>query len=81
MLVKLQVGLASVLVIGGVLAVSVERVIAQIVPDATLGAESSVVTPQAPGSNVDSIQGGATRGRGQMSIRAKSYAKPKSCSR
>jgi filamentous hemagglutinin family protein len=62
MLVKLQVGLASVLVIGGVLAVSVERVIAQIVPDATLGAESSVVTPQAPGSNVDSIQGGATRG-------------------
>jgi filamentous hemagglutinin family protein len=27
-----------------------------------LGTESSVVTPEAPGSNVDLIQGGATRG-------------------
>ncbi len=35
---------------------------AQIVPDTTLGAESSVVTPQAPDSSVDVIQSGATRG-------------------
>lgn len=59
MLGKLQLGLASVLVIGGALATSVDCVIAQVVPDATLGTESSVVTLQAPGSGVDLIQGGA----------------------
>lgn len=36
--------------------------LAQIVPDATLGVESSVVTPQTPDSSVDTISGGATQG-------------------
>lgn len=62
---------ASLLAMGGALArvvvlspiaSSSDYALGQITPDATLGAESSVVTPQAPGSRVDVISGGATRG-------------------
>ena len=51
---------ASWLAMGGVIASSGDLALAQITPDATLGAESSVVTPNAGG--VDVISGGATRG-------------------
>ncbi|MEH1966085.1 S-layer family protein [Nostoc sp.] len=39
-----------------------DSALAQIIPDRTLGTESSVVTPQTPSSPVDLISGGATRG-------------------
>lgn len=41
---------------------SASRLYAQIIPDETLGAERSVVTPLAPGVPLDLITGGATRG-------------------
>jgi filamentous hemagglutinin family protein len=52
---------ASSLVLGSVIAASRDYALAQITPDGTLGAESSVVN-QAPGSTADEISGGATRG-------------------
>lgn len=52
----------SVVAVGGVFAISENCAKAQITPDSTLGAESSLVTPQTPGSTVDVISGGATRG-------------------
>ncbi|MBG1269841.1 filamentous hemagglutinin N-terminal domain-containing protein [Nostoc sp. WHI] len=54
--------LASWLVMGGAIA-SCDSALAQIVRDRTLGSESSVVTPETPGSPVDVISGGATRGK------------------
>jgi filamentous hemagglutinin family protein len=39
---------------------TIDRLNAQIIPDATLGSESSIVTPVTP--RIDLIQGGATRG-------------------
>ncbi|WP_190430168.1 S-layer family protein [Coleofasciculus sp. FACHB-712] len=57
----LQLGLGCSLAIVGVL-FKVSRVCAQIVPDETLGTESSVVVPFAPGIPVEFIFGGATRG-------------------
>ncbi|OUL35949.1 S-layer family protein [Nostoc sp. 106C] len=53
--------LASCLAMGGAIA-SCNAALAQIVPDRTLGSESSVVTPQTPDPSVDVISGGATRG-------------------
>ncbi|WP_256973467.1 filamentous hemagglutinin N-terminal domain-containing protein [Nostoc sp. T09] len=53
--------MASCLAMGGAIAFC-DSAIAQIAPDATLGSESSVVTPQTPDSPVDVISGGATRG-------------------
>lgn len=35
---------------------------AQIIPDNTFGAESSVVAPQGLNSTIDTVEGGATRG-------------------
>ena len=59
-----KLGLASVLAVGGAIACSGDWVLAQISPDGTLGAESSVVTPNADigGLPADRIDGGATRG-------------------
>lgn len=54
--------LVSALAVGGVLAQEGDRALTQIAPDSTLGAGSSVVTPQAPGSVVGLIEGGAARG-------------------
>src|SRR4028118_915594 len=53
-----------VAIFGTLWAMSSDRVNAQIVPDNTLGAESSVVTPipNIPGIRSDRIDGGATRG-------------------
>jgi len=53
-----------VAIFGTLCAMSSDRVNAQIVPDNTLGAESSVVTPipNIPGIPSDRIDGGATRG-------------------
>ncbi len=51
--------LVSFLTTGGVTTSFLDSALAQITPDATLGTESSVVTPNADG--VDSISGGATR--------------------
>lgn len=48
------------LTVGGAIAVGGNSAIAQIVPDNTLGAESSIVAPIEPGT--DSISGGAIRG-------------------
>ena len=56
-----HLGLASFVAIGGAIA-SGNCAIAQVTPDVTLGAESSVVTPTAPGSTANVIDGGATRG-------------------
>lgn len=49
---------------GAIVALSANYAFAQsqIVPDSTLGAESSTVTPAASDSTVDNIQGGAIRG-------------------
>jgi filamentous hemagglutinin family protein len=47
---------------GGAIASSVNCAFAQITPDGTLGAESSVVTPLDPDFPIDAITGGATRG-------------------
>jgi filamentous hemagglutinin family protein len=57
--------LASVLMLGGAIAFSGNRALAQsnIVPDATLSAESSVVVPNFNGLAVEAIAGGAQRGQ------------------
>ncbi len=55
-----QLGVVSSLVIVGAISTSGERVIAQIRPDNTLGAERSQVTSPSPGTF--QIDGGATRG-------------------
>ena len=57
-------GLAGVLGVGGAIAYSAGSALAQITPDATLGAEGSVVTPNVNirGFPTDRIDGGATRG-------------------
>jgi filamentous hemagglutinin family protein len=53
----------SVAIVGTLLTAVGENVLAQIVPDNTLGAESSVVTPDViNGIQGDRINGGATRG-------------------
>lgn len=57
-----KLGLASLLGIGGAFATSFDCALAQIRPDGTLGAESSVVTPLAPSSTVNVLSGGARRG-------------------
>jgi filamentous hemagglutinin family protein len=59
-----QLGLAGFLAIGGAMAPICARAVAQIIPDSTLGAESSVVTPNVDinGSPNDQIDGGAIRG-------------------
>ena len=56
--------LASTLTITGVIVMGAGPVLAQITPDATLGSESSVVTPDAlvNGAQADLIEGGALRG-------------------
>ncbi|MBE8996649.1 S-layer family protein [Nostoc sp. LEGE 12447] len=54
--------MVSGLMIGGAIAYC-DSTVAQIVPDATLGSESSIVTPQTPDSAVNVISGGATRGK------------------
>jgi filamentous hemagglutinin family protein len=50
----------GLVVLTAVIAAGYETVTAQIVPDTTLGVESSVVTPKSDG--IDVIEGGATRG-------------------
>lgn len=55
-----HLAITSWLVMGGAIADFGHGAVAQVVPDATLGAESSLVTPNAGG--VDVISGGATRG-------------------
>ncbi|MEW6491561.1 MAG: filamentous hemagglutinin N-terminal domain-containing protein [Cyanobacteriota bacterium] len=59
---RLQIALAFGIV--GAIAYTGESSLAQITPDATLGAENSIVTPNANvgGFPADLIQGGATRG-------------------
>ncbi len=59
-----QLKMALALGIGGAIAFSGTPTLAQITPDATLGAESSVVTPNVDVRNLpaDLIEGGATRG-------------------
>ena len=59
-----RLGVATVLVYGGAIALTVNPVFAQITPDVTLGTEASVVTPnsQIKGLPADLIQGGAFRG-------------------
>ncbi len=56
-----KLGLASSLVISGMLACFSDCTLAQLLPDGTLGAESSRVTSTSPG--VFQIDGGATRGK------------------
>lgn len=59
-----RIGGVIMLLGGGVFAFSGDRVLAQITPDATLGTEGSVVTPNATvdGFAADLIEGGAARG-------------------
>lgn len=59
-----QLGLIGCVVVSGAIACSTTDAIAQITPDQTLGAESSVITPNVniKGSPGDRIDGGATRG-------------------
>jgi len=59
-----QLGLIGCVVVSGAIACSTTDAIAQITPDQTLGAESSVITPNVniKGSLGDRIDGGATRG-------------------
>ncbi len=58
-----HLGVASFVAMGGVIASSGNCVLAQVTPDGTLGAESSVVTPtNVNGLPGDQIDGGATRG-------------------
>lgn len=57
-----RLGLVSLLGMGYAIASLGDCARAQITPDGTLGAESSVVAPAAPGATVDVISGGATRG-------------------
>lgn len=54
-----KLGLASSLVVGGVLTSSGNCAFAEVIPDGTLGAESSIVTPL--DSLTNQIDGGATR--------------------
>jgi large exoprotein involved in heme utilization and adhesion len=56
----LHLGLVSTLGLFGVSACLGDVVLAQIIPDTTLGTQNSQVTPISP--NVDLIRGGATRG-------------------
>jgi filamentous hemagglutinin family protein len=60
-----QLGMATVLGIGGAIAFSGNRANSQsnIVPDSTLGNESSVVVPNFQGLPVEAIGGGAARGQ------------------
>jgi len=55
---RLVVSLGVVVAISGIS----DRTLAQIAPDNTLGTENSVVTPLTPDSQIDRIDGGATRG-------------------
>jgi len=57
-------GVAGFLVIGGAIACTCDRALAQITPDATLGTERSVVRPNVnvKGQTADQIDGGAVRG-------------------
>lgn len=59
-----RLGLARTLAIGVILASGDEPTVAQITPDATLGAENSLVTPNTTveGLPAELIEGGATRG-------------------
>ena len=57
-----RLGLVSLLGMGYAIASLGDCARAQITPDGTLGSESSVVAPTAPGATVDVISGGATRG-------------------
>jgi len=59
-----QLGISVALEISGTILSSANCAFAQITPDATLGTESSIVTPNANvrGLPADLIQGGATRG-------------------
>ncbi|MCP2728081.1 two-partner secretion domain-containing protein [Limnofasciculus baicalensis] len=59
-----RLGVATVLVCGGGIALTVNPVFAQITPDGTLGTEGSIVTPntQIRGFPADLIEGGAFRG-------------------
>jgi len=59
-----HLGLASLLAVGGAIAAKSDCALAQITPDGTLGAESSVVTPNVDinGLPSDQIDGGAIRG-------------------
>ncbi len=57
-------GVAGFLVIGGAIACTCDRTLAQITPDDTLGSERSVVRPNVnvKGQTADQIDGGAVRG-------------------
>jgi filamentous hemagglutinin family protein len=59
-----RLGLTGFLVIGGAIACTCDRSLAQITPDATLGTERSVVTPNVnvKSQTADQIDGGAVRG-------------------
>jgi len=59
-----KLGLVSALAVGGAIATSRNCALAQIVPDTTLGAESSIVAPNVTinGFSSDRIDGGAIRG-------------------
>jgi large exoprotein involved in heme utilization and adhesion len=59
-----QLGVVGFLTISGVLTSGADHTLAQITPDATLGAEGSVVTPALMSvvRTADRIEGGATRG-------------------
>ncbi len=59
-----ELGIVSTLVITGVLAYSQNFALAQIQEDATLGSESSIITPKlVDGRPIDQIDGGAVRGK------------------
>ena len=58
-----HLGIATWLAMGGAISTSGDCALAQITPDSTLGAESSVVTPtNIDGRTTEQIDGGATRG-------------------
>ncbi|MBD2774263.1 beta strand repeat-containing protein [Iningainema tapete] len=57
-----QLGLASLLALVGASAGANDWAKAEIIPDQTLGNESSVLRPFAPNSPIDQIDGGARRG-------------------
>ena len=58
-----HLGVATWLAMGGAISTSGDCALAQITPDSTLGAESSVVTPtNIDGRTTERIDGGATRG-------------------
>lgn len=58
-----HLGLASLLAVGGAIATKSDCALAQVTPDGTLGAESSVVTPtNVNGLPSNQIDGGAARG-------------------